>query len=230
MACRLAPLVIATAMRRQATEVRSASVAACPESAARSCSAVVGSPVRNAHSARWKESANASAFVLSQRSGREIRLSGDEVVQGGCIGGCGLGSLAGDQIEGGELIELVLGIDQRGGTIELIDDLEGLVLAQVGGRLGHERSADLQMQGGELGSIDQCVGGFLNSIVGEHIVTIDAKEQTGAYHIQQLIVDIGLRLAEQPGQRIALRGVSQAGKTLERLLRVGLATALSGRS
>ena len=86
---------------------RSTVFAARLDSAARRCSASASAPVRNSHSARCSSSAKVSSCRRSQRVLRQQRRTGGEIGERRGVGGRGLGALARDQVELGQLLALV---------------------------------------------------------------------------------------------------------------------------
>ena len=59
---------------------------------------------------------------------RQQRRTGDEIAERRGVGGRSLGSLAGDQVELGELLTFLPRRDQRRAAVELVDDLEDRLL------------------------------------------------------------------------------------------------------
>ncbi len=88
--------------------------------------------VRNSHSARCNSSENDSSCWRSQQSSAQQCRTRDEIGQRRGVGCGGLGALAGDQIELGQLLALLSRGDQRRAAVELIDDVEDRLLPLLG--------------------------------------------------------------------------------------------------
>ena len=110
--------------------------------------------------------------ILRQQRRPEI-----EIGEGRGIGRRGLGALAGDQVEPGQLFALVARGDQGGAAIHLIDDLEDRPLAFLGWRLRRQQPADPQMKLGAQGFRGQRIGGLLDPAVHELVGAVQAFDQ-----------------------------------------------------
>src|SRR5262245_20161746 len=71
--------------------------------------------------------------------------SGGEILQRRDVGGRAFGALAGNQVELGNPLTLLLAEEQLGATVELVDDIKDLLGELVGGHSCKQHSADAQM-------------------------------------------------------------------------------------
>ena len=108
---------------------------------------------------------------------RQQRRAGDEIGERRGVGGRGLGALAREQVELGQLLTLVSRGDQRGAAVELIDDLEDGLFASFRRGMRREQPADAQVRLGAQSFRYERIGGLLDTVVDELVRALQVLDQ-----------------------------------------------------
>ncbi len=135
------------------------------------------------------------------------------------IGGRGLGALAREQVELGQLLALVPCGDQRGAAVELIDDLEDRILPLLRWCVGREQPADTQMRRDAQLLRDQRIRGFLDAVMEKPVATFRAEHEPRSYRFPKVAVHAPFQILVNHRQEGDLCAVAHAGKLLQGLLR-----------
>ena len=108
---------------------------------------------------------------------RQQGRTGGEIGERRGVGGRGLGALARDQIELGQLLTFAGFGDQGRAAVELIDDFEDGLFAFLRRGVHRQQPADPQMRRGAQVCRDQRIGGFLDPVMGEPVDAFQAQDQ-----------------------------------------------------
>src|SRR5207302_9483053 len=85
------------------------------------------------------------------------------------VGRCLLGARAGHEVEFGQPLAFLLVSDQRGATVELIDELEDRLFQLLWRRKRYEQPPDAEMRRGASFLRDERLGGFLDPVVDKPV-------------------------------------------------------------
>jgi hypothetical protein len=157
-------------------------------------------------------------FGFKLPGGRCLIIIGTE---GRGVGGRSLGSLAGDQVELGELFTFVSCSDQRRAAVELVDDLEDRLLPLLRRRPSSPQPADPQVVRGTRCFWDQRIGGFPHPVVDKPVGAVQTLNQLLTDGLPQRRLDLLRRGPENDRKHRDLGDVAETGKKLQRLLRFG---------
>src|SRR5215813_1832903 len=81
------------------------------------------------------------------------------------VGCCMLGARAGKEVECCQLLAFLVCSDQRGATVQLINELEARLFPLLWRRMCGEQPPDAEMRCGASFLRDQGIGGFLDTVV-----------------------------------------------------------------
>src|SRR5437899_5248651 len=85
------------------------------------------------------------------------------------VGRCLLGARAGHEVEFGQPLAFLLVSDQRGATVELMDELEDRLFPLLWRRMCCKQPPDAEMRCGAFFLWDEGIGGFLDTVVDKPV-------------------------------------------------------------
>ena len=119
-----------------------------------------------------------------------------------------------------KLLAFLVVRDQRGATVEMMDELEDRRFPLLRRRMCCEQPPDAEMRRGASVLRDQGIGGFLDPVVDKPVGALQPFDHLVTDRLPQLRVDLLLRGLVHESQRCDRGAVSQARQLLEGLLGV----------
>src|SRR5712691_176387 len=131
------------------------------------------------------------------------------------VGCCLLGARAGHEVECGQLLAFLGCSDQRGATVELIDELEDRLFPLLWRRMCYEQPPDAEMRCGASFLRDEGIGGFLDAVVDKPVGALQPLDHLVTDRLPEMRVDRLLRCPMHESKRRERSAVSQARQLLE---------------